>query len=245
MNVVLPFRVPAALTYANWSKLAYGGPIPSNVKFEWVVNDKADVHCLVIYQSDKTIFAFRGTTDIAEWIVDANIKFKKLDGGVKIHSGFYGTIDSIWPKLVAIASKSTVPIYTTGHSKGAAEARVFTYRLATEKKIFVKQSITFGEPRSFNKTGADKYNELNISTYRVIDDADMVCRVPWRLGLYWHVNSSAFIDSWNNITIGEPWYAHIPSDVYGIFMAFIHRHDVLVGDHNLDKYINELQLQLQ
>ncbi len=236
------FNLNQAITLANWSNLAYGNPIPSTVDYRWVSGlPKSDTQCLVIKQSDKIIFAFRGTNDFRKFLIDASVKFKHLGNGIKVHTGFYMALDSVWDELSKIAKNTRLPIITTGHSLGGALARIFTYRLATEAHVKVACSVTFGEPRSFNYKGATLYNILDIPTYRIEDGADVVCNIPWFLGSYWHVNENVYIDSWLNLNISQPWYAHLISDSYEIIKGLLHRKDVFIGDHSIQLYYDKLQ----
>lgn len=238
------FNLQETINFANYSKLAYGKTqISSDLKFEWIDGLKnlkpVDIQCLVIYETDKTIFSFRGTDDFRKWMIDASVKFKHLNNKIKVHTGFYNSVDSIYAELLKIA-KNSKKIHTTGHSKGGGEARQFTYRLATENNILVKSSITFGEPRSFNRRGSNHYNSLNIPTTRFIDQEDIVCRIPWLLGTYKHVKDEIFIDQWQNLLLNEPFYAHIPSDLTGIIKELIRRKFAIIDDHAIDIYIKEL-----
>jgi hypothetical protein len=238
-------NINEAITLGNYSLWAYGQtPIPSDVKYEWIdglKNDKpVDIQCLVIYEKKRLVFAFRGTDDFKKWVIDAQIAFKDLDDGIKVHSGFYNSVDAIYNQLATIANKSSLPIVTTGHSKGAAESRQFTYRLAKQNHIFTSLSITFGEPRSFNRTGAKSYNDIGLLTCRIIDESDIVCRVPWRCGLYMHVYDEYFMDTWGNTLKNEPWYAHIPSDLTTILKELIRKENSPIADHSMNRYLDRL-----
>jgi len=246
----MKYNIDDAIQFASWSKLAYGNDsLPIGPKYVWLdglkSNPSVDVQVLVIIkENDRIIFSGRGTHDIREFFLDANIKFKKVDndGGVKVHTGFYNGVNSIWLQFLKVVDENpNLPVYTTGHSLGAALARQITYRLATEKNILVKESITFGEPRSFNHKGKISYEKFLIPTWRIMDENDIVCRVPWRLGMYKHVGNSIFYDAWGNMAENEPWFAHLPSDMYGIIKEALHKKDALIYDHNIDLYIERLK----
>ena len=234
--------ITAALRAAELSKLAYGkNTLPGGCVMIDLL-PAADIQCMVATEPGKTTFAFRGTDDIKGWMTDASIAFHDLGNGVKVHSGFWGTVDAVWPLLwpmVSDAVEAGSKIYTTGHSKGAAESRLFTLRLAM-KGVMVTESITFGEPRSLNKGAADLYNSFNIPTYRIVNSNDLVCRVPWRLGLYKHVGRSVFIDRWDQITFDETWYAHLGSDVAEAIRQAFKFKNAATYDHLLALYIDAL-----
>ena len=241
------FQISRALRFAQYAKQAYSdGPGVINLM------PRRDVQCAVIREPKKVIFAFRGTTDLPGWLIDADIRFRRyrpaahwFERGTKIHEGFYIDVDMIWPELAPIAAQAAIDGYgidVTGHSKGGGEALPFAYRLAKERHILVNQVITFGGPRVFNRAGAEEYDSLGIPTLRVIDEDDLVCRIPWRLGLYRHVGTSAFIDAWGNIALNEPWYAHVPSDVTAIISEWRSHHGIAPAtDHAIDRYIARLE----
>ena len=236
--IMTRFSIASALRAAVLSKQAYSDtPPPDSTLID--LRPDVDVQALVVQSGGRLDIAFRGTFDMGGWITDASIRFHDISGGVKAHSGFYHTMGAIWPRLMPYVSLG-LPIYTTGHSKGAAEARQFTYRLAVERGIKVVESYTFGEPRSLNWVGARAYDALGIPTFRVMDELDIVCRVPWRMGLYRHVQSSAFFDVWGNVAFNEPWYAHLPSDICEICKEAVRFDDAPVKDHGIDLYIQRL-----
>jgi len=239
------------IQFANYSLWAYGQTqIPSDIKYEWLdglkSNPKIDVQALIIIKEDRIIFSGRGTHDITEYFLDANIKLKNLGNGLKVHTGFWEGTNSIWQQFLNIINKyPNLPIFTTGHSLGAALARVITYRLAIEKNILVKKSITFGEPRSFNREAANFYNTLNIPTLRIIDSADLVPNEPWLVGIYKHVLNEYFIDEWMNILKDEPWYSHIPSDLSDIISELFRKKIAIIYDHFINLYLDHLNLYKQ
>ncbi len=259
------FRITDAIEGAIYSWFAYGQPITLDTgrttldeycakigaTYEWVTGrPKTEVDCLVVYLKDRVVFAFRGTCDIRGWLVDANIKFRRLHGKVMAHAGFYGTVDAIWLKSqdhhglldIALAAFARgLRIYVYGHSKGGAESCQFTGRLADEGHIFATQRISFGEPRSWNHAGAAEYNAFDIPTFRVMDADDVVCRIPFRLGLFRHVGISVFIDAWLNIAIGEPWFAHIISDIYAAIKELLRRKVAIIDDHGMAIYYDRLK----
>lgn|GEM_PF-7115408 len=241
MTTVSDLSIADAVRCGAWSKLAYSdGPFPLGWKLVNML-PSADVQCLVIPSPVCTVFAFRGTDDISKWIMDAKVAFFNTGrNGEKCHLGFHEAVAAIAPVLDPIAAQSTLPIIVTGHSAGAAMARQYVRRLALGG-VMAAHSITFGEPRSFNRVGAKIYDALGIPTWRVIDEDDIVCRIPWRFGLYRHTGNSAFFDFWGNVAINEPWYAHVPSDISAAVAEWRAKRGVaFISDHPMDRYIDRL-----
>ena len=233
-----------AIHFALLSQAAYGKIIvpvrdPASKFFMVDMTPAADCQCLIVLDSDRITFAFRGTDDFRKMLADANVMFHDLGNGLKVHAGAWKLLDALWPRL-SIEADTHLPIYTTGHSLGGMLARLFTLRLAREKNIKVSESMTFGEARTLNKGAADFYNRLNIPTYRLVDAADIVTRVPWRLGLYKHVGRSCFIDQTGQITFDEPWYAHILTDAVEVVQEAFRRENAPIYDHGIVRYINAL-----
>jgi len=256
--MTIPFRATDALDAAIWARAAYGDvPLPDG--YQYGVNaqmidlmPKVDVQVLVARGNGKLVIAPRGTKDIRGWMVDASVGFHTylpaICKGVKMHSGFYGTVDAVWPMLIPTvrqAVKDGLKIYIPCHSKGAGEGCILTLRLAVEESIFTTERISFGEPRSLNRAGARVYDSLGIPTYRMIDEGDGVCRIPLMLGLYRHVQTSAFIDAWLNIDLGEPWWAHWPSDTASAIRELMRFKLGVAYDHGMDIYIQRLSAIVQ
>jgi hypothetical protein len=235
------FNIDRAITAAHWAGMAYGkDEFPAGFNCQWVTGLPAnDVQCLVITEQDRITFAFRGTFDNRGWLQDAKIAFTEY-GGIKMHRGFFEDVDAVFIRLSAIAKAAALPVYITGHSKGAGECLVFAYRLATELGITAKEIFTFGGPRVFNRAGSRAYETLLIPTWRVLDEDDIVCRIPWRLGLYRHVGQSAFFDGWGNMAENEPFWAHIPSDLYVLLTEAWQRKNAPSYDHGIDRYKSRL-----
>lgn len=265
------FHIQEAITAAIWAQAAYcKTPLPTGftliseppggffVEGECQLIDLlpvADVQCLVIREPDRVTFAFRGTDDNRGWMKDAEIEFHRyaLPGGflIGIHSGFFSTVDAIFSKLSAIATQSKSAgrsIFVTGHSKGAAECAVFACRLFWEVGIRAEPIYDFGQPRVFNREGAAAFERTGLTLWRVIDEADVVCRIPLAtmssrapfLEWYYSVGQTAFFDRWGNLEENEPSFAHIISDIACIVSEAKRHQMALVNDHSVALYIDRL-----
>ena len=246
------FSIAEALTGAIWAQAAYG-EVPLPTGYMLGVNAElrdfrpaADIQVLVARGNGRLVVAFRGTVDIKGWLLDANVRLRDYPvagKGVKLHTGFYSTVDAAWAWLVPIvenAVKDGLQIWIYGHSKGAAESLVFAFRLAMERRVKVTAVFNYGCPRVFNRAGAAAYNAEQITTWRVVDEDDTVTRIPLLLGLYRHAGRTAFVDHWLNIELDEPWYAHLPSDIECAIEELFHRQDMLAHDHNIGLYVQRL-----
>jgi hypothetical protein len=125
---------------------------------------------------------------------------------------------------------------------------VFAGRLAWEKGIKAQPPYVFGCPRTFNRAGQIAFEKLNLGLWRVIDEADLVCRIPlaaftlWPPGVefYWAVGQTAFFNRWGNLAENEPAFAHIPSDIACI-ISEARRHKIaLTNDHGMSQYMDRM-----
>jgi hypothetical protein len=247
-----PFNIDRAITAAHWAGMAYGKePLAANCQM--VIGDSpSDVQCLVVDEPDRLTFAFRGTFDNRGWLQDSKIAFRDYRG-IKMHTGFFEDVDAVWKQLsgraISASALAKKPVYITGHSKGAGECLVLAYRLASEWKIIAKEIFTFGGPRVFNRAGSRAYEKLLIPTWRVIDKADIVCRIPYGIGIglsfpfmdfYRHVGQTAYFDGYNQLRQNEPAYENLESDFTEIVRELLHRQDALRRDHGMQLYIDTL-----
>jgi len=131
------------------------------------------------------VFAWEGTTDLAEWAVDfeaipVDERGFNHDALGWVHKGWWDDVDSLAKPMLAQAHSIQAQgqrMACTGHSKGAGEALIFAALAATDGIKWDRVS-TFGTPHP----GA--LNGLVTSAigcdYR--NRSDPVCDVPWYLG---------------------------------------------------------------
>ncbi len=133
------------------------------------------------------ILAFRGSTDLRDWI--GNFDFPERDGaGVgqvgRVHEGFANAME---PSFAAIASaierfsqgkKERPALYVTGHSLGGAMATLAAARLQHTGHP-VRALYTFAAPRSGDTVFAnDAWAALDHQHFRFVNEKDLVPRLP-------------------------------------------------------------------
>ena len=191
------------------------------------------------------VLSFRGTQEKKDIGTDAKaLKVRVVEGG--IHSGFAGAYTSIMKDIKAELEKlpSSLPIYITGHSLGAALATVATQYLEKdvieESKSPLRERIaacyTFGSPR----VGDDLFGErLKSPVYRVVNTRDIVTVVPLLAMGYKHVGDVRFLDiKEGEIQTGIPFLRRTLFFLGAIFSLF----GPLVGDHGIVQYRAKLAL---
>jgi triacylglycerol lipase len=140
------------------------------------------------------VLACRGT-EPNEWNdiqADANAKQVLLGGLGRVHGGFNGEVDDLWPLLEEMLRDNTLPAWFCGHSLGAAMATICAYRCKQSSIPTNPQELhTFGSPR----VGCKRYiRQAELTHFRWVHNNDVVTRVPpvW-LG-YRHGGDEIYLD---------------------------------------------------
>ena len=194
------------LTFANISAITYDDPKESKNKFKsfgftiveffniegaqaYLLKDMNDIHVL----------SFRGTEVTQKSDVLADLKAgKNLEAcGGKVHVGFKGEINKVWPAItVSLANIDSV--YVTGHSLGAAMATIAASRMQTK----VKALITFGSPRVGDK---EFVKSVAVEHYRVQNNCDDVTKVPFRVMGFDHHGTHKYMNFHGEFRDLTPW----------------------------------------
>lgn len=142
--------------------------------------------CLLGTTIDGVVLAFRGTLPltspdyeqtIREWINDLDAELVRGDGlpGL-VHAGFWGSLDSLWATLVPEIQKRLtkgevkLPLYVTGHSKGAAMANLAAMRFLIERGTNATV-YAYAGPHPGNEDFATAYNQhVNSIRYEYAND---------------------------------------------------------------------------
>jgi len=232
-------------------------------KFVW--NNQTDTEALVTVDSgletpDCICVAFRGSSSLRDWLQDFKVNKEHPRKGLtwsdsyeveaEVHRGFYENVESISEDLVAQVSDlcknktqagRPVPLFLTGHSKGGAEATLCALELQRQK-FNIAGIYLFGCPRVGNRAFANIYNAtLYEETYRVVNENDIVPRVPGVLMGYKHVGQMIFLP------VGGGWCENpslmtlLLSDALGLWGAYRHETDVLLADHFIAAYQKRIQ----
>lgn len=186
-------------------------PDNSVILSKHIQNVLTNTEC-TIFRADDTkelIVSFPGTSSAQDFVTDFEFIPVKYDvdgvtcDGCKVHSGFYGSYNSVAPKLEAALKMylKKYPGYTvtpTGHSLGGALAG-FAYPGLKAAGFPVKKVFTFGQPRLGNKPFADFLDKLSGTTeekvgnyYRTTHTFDGVPNLPSRKMGFHHGRTEFF-----------------------------------------------------
>ena len=152
-----------------------------------------------------TVFAFRGSSNVENWISNFEARFAEpyADKNIKVHAGLYAEY-MLYKDTLTRYLDINDKIVVTGHSSGGAMSMLFAYDIYKTHDVVV---YSFGKPRIGNDAFADSAND--IEHYRVTHAADIVPHLPEELLGYRHTNT-------------EVWF---PSDDDVIYNVCINRED--------------------
>ena len=191
-----------------------------------------DTQVIVVEESDHIIIAFRGTSNIRDWITDAQFLRKLLveeanGDRCEVHHGFLDAYESVIEPLAAYLRQIVVgarKVFVTGHSLGGALAILAALELKRQA-FAIAQVYTFGQPRVGNAAFKRLYEwSLGSSTFRVVYQEDIVARVPhlpaWH-DPYRHVGTEIFLSAFNELVVAPSLWHLLVSDAWGIYRACI------------------------
>jgi triacylglycerol lipase len=195
------------------------------------------------------LLAFRGTEkNLTDWTTDA--KFELVDATAhglpgKIHHGFAAALESVWPALLTALNglkNQRVLLHVTGHSLGGALATLAALRLTRLRTLPVQSVHTFGSPRVGDETFATAFDAaLAGRAYRIVNNEDLVTRIPPRETGYKHVGTIIYIDESGKIQrdIGY-WYRFLNFAVNAL-EDLKKALQTTVKDHSMTLYCGHLE----
>jgi len=229
------------LVFANIAAITYEDPKTAKTKFKAIgctiveFFDINNAQAYLLKNSDGVyVLSFRGTEVTEPSDILADLKAgKNIEAiGGKIHVGFKGEINKLWPAI----EKAVIDIdslYVTGHSLGAAMATIASGRMQSK----VLALITFGSPRVGNK---EFVNSLTVTHYRVQNNCDDVTKVPFRLMGFTHHGTHIYMNYYGAFRNLTPWQ-QIKDMVRSRAKAYAKGQKFLGAyDHMMDSYIAKL-----
>jgi len=229
------------LIFANIAAITYEDQTTSKTKFKtlgYTIVDFFDIENAQAYllkgSDDTHVLSFRGTQVTEPSDVLADLKAgKNIEAiGGKIHVGFKGEINKLWPAIEK-ATANINSLYVTGHSLGAAMATIAAGRMQSK----VLALVTFGSPR----VGNQEYVAcLTVTHYRVQNNCDDVTKVPFKLMGFAHHGTHVYMNYYGAFRNLTPWQ-QVKDMVRSRVKAYTKGQKFLgVYDHMMDNYIAKL-----
>lgn len=162
-----------------------------------------DTQAFVASNEQVIIVAFRGTepANIKDWLTDARTTLVQGPAG-RVHAGFQAALDYAWPDVDRALREfqgGGKSLWFTGHSLGAALATLAVARLRLGEDRPVNGLYTFGQPRTGDREFQFRFDfDFKPHSFRFVNNADVVPRVPLRLMFYSHVGSFVYFDKDGN-----------------------------------------------
>jgi triacylglycerol lipase len=197
------------------------------------------------------VLVFRGTEKkLEDWVSDA--KFELVDYGEfnvpgRVHHGFKEALGFVTAQVDAALGKLRGRrglLHVTGHSLGAALATLAALRCAHRQETadLLHSLHTFGSPRVGDAPFAAAFSSrLGERTFRIVNNEDLVTRVPTRAQGYEHVGKLIYIDEAGRLQrdIGY-WYRFLnfATNALGDLQQAV---GTTVKDHSMKLYCGHLE----
>lgn len=200
------FDLRQACVLACASDLAYKDPgvIEQTVLGMWKAQDfryfEVDsTQCFIATTPTDICVSFRGTeaTKISDWITDLNFELIPGPVGGLVHEGFYDALSDIWCLVDHAVSSfddgKSKSLWVTGHSLGGALATLAVARWLDQGRP-VAGMYTFGQPRTGDCEFSRNFDfRFKPYAFRVVNNNDIVTRVPPRLSGYRHIGRFRYL----------------------------------------------------
>ena len=212
-------------------------------KISWITNKDTDTQGYVAISTDSIYIVWRGSSSLNDFLRDSNVRkvtFMKDDE--LVHVGFLNAFNSIKDYLDKVIENSfrkiggidkIKNIIICGHSLGGALSTLTAYYFC-EKYPSLKErvkNVSIGSPRVGNEKFSKNYNKLVPYTLRIVNDNDIVNRIP-KIG-YKHVDCELSLDNEGKVIKRRfKLFRHI----YECFISDISGE--AIKDHFCDNYID-------
>lgn len=247
-----------ALALSKAAQLAYsyedGDAIERTVR-EWGFTDyfklwNVDGTQSYVAANHQAILAvFAGTNEIKDWL--DNIGMLPMAGPVgNVHRGFNHALDRVWvemreaifecKKFRIKEHRQPQTLWVAGHSLGGALATLAVAKLRLEEDRTVHGLYTFGSPRVGDRNFARNFNLEFNAAYRIVNNNDVVTRVPGRLMMFSHVGHFLYIDTEKNLHDDIHWWHQFVDTFEGKIEALMEKGLDYISDHSMSEYIEGL-----
>ena len=255
------FSTGNALACAMASQACYLAPemIPGIVLDQWKFSDyrrlqSEHIQGFIATSEHYTLLAFRGSeADVTNWQENLDTGFVPgpFNEGERLHRGFAMGLQQLLPEIQSRLSTlqyNGAPLFLTGHSLGAALATLTT-AVFYERQVPVHAVYGFGSPRVGCRHFRNSYNLRDQGrTFRVVNQHDLIARIPPRVMRYRHVGLLRYLDNQNTVHEDPNFWRLLrlyvtpkgrhPSEYIN---AILERFPGAIEDHRIENYVDKLQ----
>jgi triacylglycerol lipase len=201
------------------------------------------------------VVAFRGTqpkelsdlmTDVNVAPVNFNFLFPNAPDIGHVHNGFGHAFRDVRDEMfrtIALFQTKGQSLWFTGHSLGGALAVIATAACLFDNstRVPVNGLYTYGQPRAGDNAFVGNFEQrFKSKTFRFVNDADIVTRVPSRTLGYATEGQLIYFDGNGVAHTDESWWNQFLSNV-AVGMEVARNLPALVKDHDLQKgYIDHI-----
>jgi len=251
----LQFNWPNARAMAEVAAQAYlvlpfrgDGPMPILVS-----DDKTSAFCFVQDRGDCVVVGIQGSRQEKDFVQDAECWFtdfpdEKSGQVACMHHGFFQDWQALKPRVLEIvhgmmpADPRGKPIFIGGHSLGGAVSLPCAFDL-DRAGLTIGGVYTFGQPRVGDKIFAQIYDQvLRDRTFRIVNENDIVPRVPGVLAGYRHCGTEILLFNPVGWGVNPSIWMKLLSDALGLWVAYRKKCDVLITEHFIAAYQSRIQL---
>jgi len=227
------FCIENARELARWASRAYtDAPTISDAK--------TDTQVLIVDCGDYITANFRGTSNLRDFVTDAKAWRVKTRFGY-VHAGIWEAWESVEDRVLGeLRALGDKPIFPGGHSLGGSLSH-FCSCSAREAGLMIHSNYAFGAPRDGDKDWQKIYNatpmrgspflNLGAATFTLINDCDVVPRIPGWLAGYRRPGHDEFISllTPNHADEDPSLCFRLFSDAMSLYDAWSARRDPLRG----------------
>ncbi len=214
--------------------------------------DQHDSQGFVAGDDRMLVVAFRGTQPrvLRDWLSDANTQFCTGPWG-RVLKGFQDGLAQVWPDLTQALVEfqdRAQSLWFTGHSLGAALATLAVGHLRAppnDKPVY--GLYTFGSPRVGDREFEQRFDtDFKASTFRFVNNNDIVTRVPGRATGCSHVGTFLYFDRNHVLHDDLSWWYRFLDGVQGSVDNLGHLEPDQIRDHSMeDGYLAGLAANIE